>query len=82
VRGAAGSLYGVADTYPALGRGGVHVQPGVRLARALERPQMAPGGVLAVVASERAPELRGAAAALGLHERVWDNGTVMPETLA
>ncbi len=37
VRGPGGSLYGIADTYPALGDNGVHVQPQERLARALRR---------------------------------------------
>jgi hypothetical protein len=37
VRGPRGTLYGVADTYPALGSGGVHMQPAQRLAAAIER---------------------------------------------
>ncbi len=37
VRGPRGTLYGVADTYPALGHGGVHVQPAERLAAAIAR---------------------------------------------
>ena len=37
VQGPGGSLYCLADTYPALGDGGVHVQPQERLAAALER---------------------------------------------
>jgi hypothetical protein len=37
VRGPRGTLYGVADTYPALGGGGVHMQPAQRLAAAIER---------------------------------------------
>ncbi|HXP38575.1 MAG TPA: hypothetical protein VN817_12495, partial [Solirubrobacteraceae bacterium] len=49
-RGPGGVLYGVADTYRSLGRDGVHVQPRERLARALERPGMAPGGMIVVVA--------------------------------
>ena len=39
----AGSLYAVADTYPSLGSRGVHLQPGERLAAALERPRHARG---------------------------------------
>jgi hypothetical protein len=37
VRGPRGALYGIADTYPALGRHGVHAQPAERLAAAIER---------------------------------------------
>ncbi len=37
VRGPRGTLYGVADTYPALGNGGVHMQPTERLAAAIDR---------------------------------------------
>jgi hypothetical protein len=42
VGGPAGALYALADTYPALGNGGVHVQPRERLAAALARLE-APG---------------------------------------
>jgi hypothetical protein len=73
--GPGGALYGVADTYRSLGRGGVHVQPRERLARALERPDMAPGGMLAVLAREDGDGVRDAVAACGLCEGVWDNGS-------
>jgi hypothetical protein len=76
VGGPGGELYGVADTYPALGAGGVHVQPRDRLARALARPDMAPGGLIAVVAREDAAAVRAAADSGGLQERAWDNGTL------
>jgi hypothetical protein len=75
IRGPGGSLYCVADTYPSLGRGGVHLQPQERLARAIERRDMPAGGVLVVAASEDAPALRSDAARLGLLEGLWDNGT-------
>ncbi|HUA74842.1 MAG TPA: hypothetical protein VL988_08795 [Solirubrobacteraceae bacterium] len=80
LRGPGGDLYGVADTYRALGWGGVHVQPRDRLARALERPQMDPGGMIVVLADEDAAGVRAAAAAAGLREGVWDNGTLTPPT--
>jgi hypothetical protein len=80
VGGAGGSLYLLADTYPALGDGGVHVQPQERLAAALERRDMPAGGMLAVVASEDARALRAGAGARGLREGIWDNGTVTAET--
>jgi Family of unknown function (DUF6885) len=75
LRGPGGELYGVADTYPTLGARGVHVQPGERLARALARPGMPPGGIVAVTAREDAAAVRAAAGACGLQEHAWDNGT-------
>jgi len=76
VDGPGGSLYGVADTYPALGDGGVHLQPPRHLAAAIERRELPAGGVIAVVAAEEAAALRAGAAALGLREGLWDNGSV------
>ena len=73
--GPGGVLYGVADTYRSLGRDGVHVQPRERLARALERPDMAPGGMIAVVARADAAAVRSALAASRLREGAWDNGS-------
>jgi hypothetical protein len=81
VRGAGGSLYGVADTYPALGDGGVHVQPQERLAAALERREGPAGGMLVVAFAQDAAAVRAGAGALGLREGVWDNGSVSRETL-
>ena len=80
VRGPRGSLYGVADTYPALGDGGVHLQPQERLAAALERHDMPAGGLFVVVLADDAETVRSGAAALGLEERIWDNGTLTSET--
>jgi hypothetical protein len=81
LQGPAGSLYCVADTYPSLGTGGVHLQPEERLALALERRDMPAGGMLVVVRAEDAPTVRTGADRLGLLEGVWDNGTVTAETL-
>jgi hypothetical protein len=75
VHGPAGNLYAVADTYPALGDGGVHMQPQERLAKALERRDMPAGGMIVVVSAEDAAAVREGAEALGLHEGLWDNGT-------
>jgi hypothetical protein len=75
-RGPAGSLYVLADTYPALGDGGVHVQPAQRLAAALERRDMPAGGVIVVSSRADGARVRAGAAKLGLREGVWDNGTV------
>lgn len=81
LRGPGGSLYGIADTYGALGNGGVHLQPAERLARAIERRDMPAGGVIVVVAAEDAAAVRAGAAAAGLMEGIWDNGTVSAEAV-
>jgi len=80
VRGPRGSLYGVADTYPALGDRGIHLQPQEQLAAALERRDMPSGGMFAVVDASDAAAVRAGAAAVGLVEAIWDNGTVAAET--
>ena len=80
-RGPRGTLYMLADTYASLGRGGVHMQPRERLARALARPGKTPGGAVAVVAAEDAPGVREGAERLGLQEGAWDNGSVTAEQL-
>jgi hypothetical protein len=80
VRGPGGSLYALADTYPSLGAGGVHMQPQERLVAALERRDMPEGGMLAVVHSDDAALMRSGADALGLVEGLWDNGTVTAKT--
>jgi hypothetical protein len=73
IRGRAGTLVIVADTYPSLGWQGIHFQPVARIVAALERPGRAAGGVLAVVDPRDVPAVRAAAA--GLVEGAWDNGT-------
>jgi hypothetical protein len=80
IRGPGGSLYGVVDTYPSLGRRGVHLQPEERLALALERPGGPGGGMIAIVSAEDGPTVRAGAGALGLLEGVWDNGTATLES--
>jgi hypothetical protein len=80
IDGPAGTLYLLADTYPALGDGGVHLQPQERLAAALERRDMPAGGMLAVVFAQDAEAVRAGAGALGLVEALWDNGTATRET--
>jgi hypothetical protein len=81
VRGPRGNLYGLADTYPSLGSGGIHLQPQERLAVALQRPEMPAGGVIVIASAEDAPAVRSGAGALDLIEGVWDNGTVTAEML-
>jgi hypothetical protein len=82
ISGPGGALYCVADTYPSLGFAGVHLQPEERLARAIERRDMPAGGVIVVAATEEAPAVRSAAAAIGLREGVWDNGTPAAEAVS
>jgi hypothetical protein len=78
--GPAGNLYALADTYPALGNRGVHLQPREALAAALERREMTPGGMLVVVSAADTATVRSGATALGLGEGIWDNGTVTQAT--
>jgi len=82
VRGPRGRLYAVADTYPALGNQGIHVQPQERLATALERRDMPAGGMFVVAGARDADTVRAGAAAVGLDEGTWDNGTAAGETPA
>jgi hypothetical protein len=79
VVGAGGSLYAVADTYPAIGDRGVHLQPQERLAAALERRDMPAGGMIVAAFAGDAAAVRAGAAAIGLTESLWDNGTVTAE---
>jgi hypothetical protein len=81
VRGPAGTLYGVADTYPSLGSRGIHLQPQERLTLALQRPEMPAGGLIVIALSEDAASVRERASALGLIEGIWDNGSVAREML-
>ena len=75
------ALYVVADTYASLGGAGVHLQPQERLAVALARPDMSPGGLIVVASATDAEVVRAGAAELGLAEEAWDNGTVTQATL-
>jgi len=82
IRGPGASLYCVADTYPSLGGGGIHLQPEEHLARAIERREMPAGGIIVVASAEDAPSVRSGAAAVGLLESLWDNGTPAAEMLS
>jgi hypothetical protein len=79
IHGPGGSLYCLADTYPSLGSGGIHLQPEERLALAVERRDMPAGGIIVVSASEDAPVVRAGADRAGLLESLWDNGTPAAE---
>jgi hypothetical protein len=75
VRGPERSLVIVHDSYPTLGADGRHLQPPRVLAAALLRGDGREGGVLAVVAPERAEAIAALATELGLEVAVWNNGT-------
>jgi len=79
VQGPGGDLYAMADTYPALGSRGVHLQPQEHLVAALERTDMPAGGMLVVSFAEDAAPLREGIRAHGLKEAIWDNGTLTLE---
>ncbi|PXY28143.1 DUF6885 family protein [Prauserella muralis] len=76
--GSEGTLVSIADTYPSLGRRGVHLQPAGHVAAALRREGMAPGGLLLVVPAAEAPAARDVVERAGLHPRLWDNGSPAP----
>ncbi len=82
LNGPGGSLYGLADTYPSLGAGGVHLQPRERLAAAIERREEPAGGVLVLTDLLDALAVRAGAKGLGLVEGIWDNGTVTPDAVS
>jgi hypothetical protein len=71
--GRTGALVMVADTYPALGLGGVHLQPVEAVASAL-----AGRGVLVIAEPEVA---RRVADAAGGRAELWDNGSPLPVAL-
>jgi hypothetical protein len=75
VRGPAGSLVVVRDSYPSLGWSGTHLQPPRVVAEALVRDDGRDGGVLAVVPADGAGAVETLGRALGLEVAVWDNGT-------
>jgi predicted amidohydrolase len=78
VRGRAGALVIVRDTYRELGVNGHHLQPPERVAAALRRDDGHEGGVLVVCAAAAADALRAALRDEGFDLRGWDNGTPVP----
>jgi hypothetical protein len=73
VRGRRGSLVVVRDSYPELGYHGVHLQPPVAVAAALNRADGRRGGVLAVVEPRGVGAVHALAAEQGLRTEMWDN---------
>lgn len=78
LRGEVGTLVAIVDTYPSLGERGLHLQPVERVAAALNREGMSPGGVLLVVDEEDSSAARAAVVAAGLADQLWDNGSPSP----
>ena len=76
VDGDRGTLVLIADTYPTLGPGGLHLQPIERVAHALRRPDIpGDGGVIVYIGADAAPDLRARLEAAGLRLGLWDNGS-------
>jgi hypothetical protein len=75
VRGRAGALCVVRDSYPSLGWTGHHLQPPHVLAAALMRDDGHQGGVLAVLPPEGIATAEKLAGELGVDTALWDNGT-------
>jgi uncharacterized protein DUF6885 len=75
IRGPKNALVVVQDSYPTLGVQGRHLQPPRALAAALLRGDGREGGVLAVVAREKANAVAALAAELGLEIGTWNNGS-------
>jgi hypothetical protein len=76
IRGAAGTLVVVADTYATLGWNGVHLQPIERVAASLRRDALpSSGGALVIVPSARGEAVQATLAGAGLEIAAWDNGS-------
>ena len=73
--GPAGCLVLVADSYPPLGWDGLHLQPVERLAAALRREGLPPGGLLLVVPAARRDVTQALVGAVGVRTELWDNGS-------
>lgn len=75
IEGAVGRLVLVADSYRSLGVDGLHLQPVERLAAALRRDGMPPGGVLLVVPAGQRTATTDVVTSAGLRPKPWDNGS-------
>jgi hypothetical protein len=74
--GARGKLVIITDTYATLGLHGVHLQPIERVAAALAREGMTPGGALLMLPGERRDAVSSTVVRAGLEIGVWDNGSL------
>jgi hypothetical protein len=75
LRGRAGELVLIRDSYPTLGWDGNYLQPPRVLAAALQRDDGREGGVLMIVTRDRRAEAVRLAGELALEIQMWDNGT-------
>ncbi|MEM0981447.1 MAG: hypothetical protein AAGH78_14370 [Cyanobacteria bacterium P01_H01_bin.58] len=70
------TLYGVLDTYPHFGWNGLHLQPPLALAQALQRPDSeADGGIALFAATKTRSHLIRLLENSGFRIAPWDNGT-------
>jgi hypothetical protein len=76
VRGARGTFLIISDTYATLGLHGVHLQPIERVAAALGREGMTPGGALLMLPGDRRDAVSSTLVRAGLELGVWDNGSL------
>jgi hypothetical protein len=65
----------ISDTYATLGLRGVHLQPIERVAAALRREGMTPGGALLMLPGARRDAVSSTLRGAGLELGVWDNGS-------
>jgi hypothetical protein len=72
ISGDAAAVVSVVDTNPSLGTRGVHLQTLDRLAAALRREKMSPGGLLLVVPAAAAERAAGTVVSAGLRPGIWD----------
>lgn len=75
LEGAGGTLVLVADSYRSLGADGLHLQPVERLAAALRRDGLPPGGILLVVPAGQRSAAADVVTSAGLRTQLWDNGS-------
>ena len=66
----------ITDTYATLGLHGVHLQPIERVAAALGREGMTPGGALLMLPGDRRDAVSSSLTRAGLELGVWDNGSL------
>jgi hypothetical protein len=76
LHGARGTLAIITDTYETLGLRGVHLQPIERVAAALRREGMTPGGALLMLPGARRDAIASTLRRAGLELGVWDNGSI------
>jgi hypothetical protein len=66
----------ISDTYATLGVNGMHLQPIERVAAALRREGMTPGGALLMLPGARRDAVSSTLTRAGLELGSWDNGSL------